>query len=51
MKFEFNSQRIEVHSFLTTNMAAVTSYANQQYKLITYTQLILQDLFKVLWLN
>ena len=31
MKIEFSSQRREVLLFLTTNMAAVTSRANQQY--------------------
>ena len=33
MKIEFSSQGREVLLFLTTNMAAVTSRANQQYKL------------------
>ena len=32
MKIEFSSQRREMLLFLTTNMAAVTSHANQQYK-------------------
>ena len=31
MKIEFSSQRREMLLFLTTNMAAVTSRANQQY--------------------
>ena len=31
MKIEFSSQRGEMLLFLTTNMAAVTSCANQQY--------------------
>ena len=31
MKIEFSSQRREILLFLTTNMAAVTSRANQQY--------------------
>ena len=31
MKIEFSSQRTEMLLFLTTNMAAVTSRANQQY--------------------
>ena len=31
MKIEFSSQRREMLLFLTTNMAAVTSLANQQY--------------------
>ena len=31
MKMEFSSQRIEMLLFLITNMAAVTSRANQQY--------------------
>ena len=31
MKIEFSSQRTEMLSFLTTNMAVVTSRANQQY--------------------
>ena len=33
MKIEFSSQRREMLLFLTTNMAAVTSRANQQYRL------------------
>ena len=32
MKIEFSSQRREMLFFLTTNMAAVTSPANQQFK-------------------
>ena len=32
MKIEFSSQRREMLLFLTTNMAAVTSRANQQYR-------------------
>ena len=32
MKIEFSSQRRETVLFLTTNMAAVTSRANQQYQ-------------------
>ena len=31
MKIEFRSQRRKMLLFLTTNMAAVTSCANQQY--------------------
>ena len=31
MKIEFSSQRREMHLFLTINMAAVTSRANQQF--------------------
>ena len=31
MKIEFSSQRREILLFLTTNMAAVTSHANQQW--------------------
>ena len=31
MKIEFSSQRREMLLFLTTNMAAVTSRASQQY--------------------
>ena len=31
MKMEFSSQRREMLLFLTTNMAAVTSRANQQF--------------------
>ena len=34
MKIEFSSQRREMLLFLTTNMAAVTSRANQQSLLI-----------------
>ena len=33
MKIEFSSQRREMLLFLTTNIAAVTSRANQQYDL------------------
>ena len=33
MKIEFSSQRREMLLFLTTNMAAVTSRANQQFML------------------
>ena len=36
MKIEFSSQRREMLLFLTTNMAAVTSRANQQYFEIVY---------------
>ena len=32
MKMEFSSQRREMLLFLTTNMAAVTSRANQQWE-------------------
>ena len=32
MKIEFSSQRREMLLFLTTNMAAVTSHANQEYR-------------------
>ena len=35
MKIEFSSQRREMPLFLTTNMAAVTSRANEQYILYT----------------
>ena len=35
MKLEFSSQRKEMLLFLTTNMAAVTSRANQQYGVLT----------------
>ena len=35
MKIEFSSQRREMLLFLTTNMAAVTSPADQQYMKIT----------------
>ena len=35
MKLEFSSQRKEMFLFLTTNMAAVTSRANQQYGVLT----------------
>ena len=31
MKIEFSSQRREMLLFLTTNLAAMTSCANQQY--------------------
>ena len=34
MKIEFSSQRREMLLFLTTNMAAVTSRANQQFALV-----------------
>ena len=34
MKIDFSSQRREMLLFLTTNMAAVTSRANQQYRKI-----------------
>ena len=33
MKIEFSSQRREMLLFFTTNMAAVTSRANQQYRI------------------
>ena len=35
MKIEFSSQRREMLLFLTTNMAAVTSRANQQITMLT----------------
>ena len=35
MKIQFSSQRREMLLFLTTNMAAVTSRANQQYRLFS----------------
>ena len=34
MKIELSSQRREMLLFLTTNMAAVTSRANQQFALV-----------------
>ena len=37
MKIEFSSQRTEMLLFLTTNMAAVTSRANQQYYFKIYS--------------
>ena len=39
MKIEFGSQRREMLLFLTTNMAAMTSRANQQIKLNSPTDL------------
>ena len=36
MKIKFSSQRREMLLFLTTNMAAVTSRANQQYMVLQY---------------
>ena len=39
MKIEFSSQRRETLLFLTTNMVAVTSLANQQYNLRKLDQL------------
>ena len=36
MKIEFSSQRREMLLFLTNNMAAVASRANQQYGNYTY---------------
>ena len=40
MKIEFSSQRREMLLFLTTNMAAVTSRANQQsnFKIMTFSR-------------
>ena len=38
MKIRFSSQRRERLLFLTTNMAAVTSCANQQYGTISVMQ-------------
>ena len=35
MKIEFSFQRREMLLFLTTNMAVVTSQANQQYRLFS----------------
>ena len=41
MKIEFSSQRREMHLFLTINMAAMTSHANQQLSMHHSTQFIL----------
>ena len=41
MKIEFSSQRREMLLFLTTNMAAVTSPANQQ--LVQWSYLVNND--------
>ena len=37
MKMEFSSQRRETLLFLTANMAAVTSPANQQYSVLIFS--------------
>ena len=37
MKIEFSSQRRETVLFLTTNMAAVTSRANQQFMFLSFS--------------
>ena len=44
MKKEFSSQRREIFFFLTTNMAAVTSRANQQLEepIVTLATIVLQ---------
>ena len=47
MKIEFSSQRREMLLFLTTNMAAVTSRANQQLSLLHYYSF---KLFLQFWL-
>ena len=43
MKIEFSSQRREMLLFLTTNMAAVTSRANQQYFSYLFYRRIAQE--------
>ena len=48
MKIEFGSQRREMLLFLTTNMAAVTSRANQQYSSHLF---IKKRLFEVHWVH
>ena len=42
MKIEFSSQRREMLLFLTTNMAAVTSRANQEYRVAFRGSLLLR---------
>ena len=44
MKIEFNSQRREMLLFLTINMAAVTSRANQQWPLFTMATIFVHPL-------